>query len=95
MADSEADVVADYGASRRDKHYEQQVKFTRGGKVTGNQENRFAGHRHACILKHYPEENGPIAINEHVVLNQLQRVVQEFHLCGACSGSNVARLLGF
>src|SRR6266480_5299871 len=81
MTDSKADVVADDRTGRRSYHYSYDIELIRstGSEISGDQKNRFTRHRHAGVFQHYAEEHCPVAISEHVLLDQLKRVVQEIH----------------
>jgi len=72
MTDRKADVVASDRARSRNQHHQWNSENTSRGKVSGHQENGFAGNGQSRILEHDAEKNGPIAIREHVLLDQLQ-----------------------
>src|SRR5258705_1699984 len=80
MTDGETDVVADNRAAGRDNHYQRNIEFPRRSEIAGDQQNGFARHRHAGILEHHAKENGPVPIDQHVMLDQLQRVVKKIHV---------------
>src|SRR5947199_7466002 len=90
MADGETDVVADNGTAGCDNHDERDIEFTSRSEIAGDQKNGFTGHRHAGILEHHPEEHRPVPVDEHVVLDQLKRVVQEIHARATLSHSHLA-----
>src|SRR3989475_13125936 len=81
MTDGETDVVADDRTGRRSYHYSYDIELIRStsGEISGDQKNRFTRHRHAGVFQHHAEEHRPVAISEHVLLDQLERVVQEIH----------------
>src|SRR5205085_9048819 len=66
---------------RRSKHHSYDIELIRStsGEISGDQKNRVTWHRHAGVFQHYAEEHCPVAISEHVLLDQLKRVVQEIH----------------
>src|SRR5712691_801997 len=79
MADGETNVVTDNCTAGCDHHYERNVEFTSRSEIAGDQEDGFTGHWHAGILEHHAEEHRPVPVDEHVVLDELKRVVQEIH----------------
>ena len=82
MADGKADVVTDHGAGGGDEHYQGDVEVAGRSEVSGDQQNCFAGHWKSGVLEHHAEEDGPVTVSEHVLLDQLERIVQEIHLSG-------------
>ena len=72
MADSKADVVANDGARGRNQHHQGDSENTSRCEVSGNQKNRLAGNGQSRILEHDTKKDCPIAVGEHVLLDQLQ-----------------------
>src|SRR5207302_10127889 len=87
---SKADVIANASTGRRSYHYSYNVELIRstGRKISGDQKNRFTRHRYAGVFQHHAEEHRPVAISKHVLLDQLERVVQEIH--GAADSKSYA-----
>src|ERR1043165_8929714 len=50
-----------------------------GGKVSAHQQDCFTRHRQPGIFQHDTEENGPVPIHQHVMLDEFERVVKEIH----------------
>src|SRR5262252_1882672 len=65
-----------------------------GGKVSAHQQDCFTRHGQSGIFQHYTEENGPVSVNQHVMLYEFERVMKEIHYRQAArnvrSDSNLA-----
>src|SRR5947208_11428153 len=85
-----ADVIANDSTGRRSYHYSYDIELIRstGSEISGDQKNRFTRHRHAGVFQHHAKEHRPVAVSEHVLLDQLKRVVQEIH--GAADSKSYA-----
>src|SRR2546426_1562431 len=79
MTNRKTDIVSNDSAGSGDQHHQGEMELTRRSEVPGDQKNCFTRYRQTRILKHHTKEHGPVAISEHVLLDQLKRVMQEIH----------------
>src|SRR5437773_2674695 len=81
MTNRKTYVVAYDSAGRGGRHHANQVELIRmsGGKISTDEQNCFSRHRQPRVFQHHSKEHGPVTIGEHVLLDELQRVMDEIH----------------
>src|SRR5690349_6201972 len=72
MSDRESDVVTADSAGCGDKHDERHRQVLLRTKKAGHQQDSFTRDRQSGILKHHAKENGPVTVDQHVVLDKLE-----------------------
>src|SRR5215813_10003847 len=79
MSDGEADIVAGDRAGGRNQHHQRETEYSRRAEIAGDEENGFTGHGQPGIFEHHAKEDCPITVCEHVLLDQLQGIMEKIH----------------
>src|SRR6185295_19092820 len=81
MTNRKTYVVTDDRAGRSGCHHANQVELIRmsRGEISTDEQNCFARHRQPRVFQHHSKEHGPVTVGEHVLLDELQRVMDKIH----------------
>src|SRR5215813_9539667 len=67
------------GAGGRNQHHQRETEYSRRAEIAGDEENGFTGHGQPGIFEHHAKEDCPITVCEHVLLDQLQGIMEKIH----------------
>src|ERR1041384_6001639 len=81
MTNRKTYVVTDDCAGRRGHHHANQIELIRmsGGEISTDEQTCFARHGQSGVFQHHSKEHGPVTVGEHVLLDELERVMDEIH----------------